>query len=316
MRYSIGIDVGGTNLKAGVVDESDRLIYTKKIPLRPFADKEEFAEILLTLTRDVAAEADISLADVAWVGVGFPGIVDNDRGIVVHITNIAIDDLDLRSVYEERLHLPLYLGNDANCAALGEYYAGVGKGTHSLVVITLGTGVGGGIVVNGKMIEGYNMTGAEVGHIVIVPHGKKCNCGRSGCYERYAAATALIEQTVEAMEAHPDSLLWEVAGGKTQNVGGKTPFDAARRGDPVAKEVCETYIDYVALGAANLINVIEPEVLAFGGGVSAQEDLMAPLTEKITRESFGYGRGVPMTKITRCSLGNDAGIIGAAMLGK
>lgn len=314
--FSIGIDVGGTNLKAGLVDEENRLIFTKKIPLRPFRNKEEFAEILLSLTQELAEEGGVPLSDIAWVGVGFPGIVNNDTGVVMHITNFPLDDLDLRTIFKQRLHLPLYLGNDGNCAALGEYYAGVGKGAHSLITLTLGTGIGGGIVLNGKIVEGYNMTGAEVGHMAIVPHGELCNCGRRGCFECYASATALIQQTRDAMNRHRDSLLWEIADGKTENVNGETPFLAARRGDAVAKQVCETYIDYLALGAANLINVIEPEVLAFGGGVSAQEDLMEPLEEKITHESFGYGRGVPMTRIVRCTLGNDAGILGAAMLGK
>lgn len=313
---SIGIDVGGTNLKAGVVDENYHLLYKKKVRLQPFSDGEEFGEMLLKLTQDVAKESGTELQDIAWVGVGFPGIVDDQRGVVVHITNLVIDDLDLRRIFRDRLGLSLHLGNDANCAALGEYYAGAGAGSHSLVVVTLGTGVGGGIVVNGKMIEGYNGTGAEVGHMVIIPHGEQCNCGRRGCYERYASANALKKYTAEAMEAHKDSLMWKLTEGKIENVEGYTAFDAARAGDPWGKEVCETYIDYVALGAANLINIIEPEVLAFGGGVCEQPDLMGPLAEKITKESFAYGRGLPMTKIVRCTLGNDAGIIGAAMLGK
>lgn len=313
---SIGIDVGGTYLKAGVVDEEYRLLYKKKIRLQPFADTAEFAEMLLQLTKDVAEESDTELKDVERVGIGFPGIVDDRRGVVVHITNIAVDDLDLRSIFRERLGLPLHLGNDANCAALGEYYAGAGKGSSSFVVVTLGTGVGGGIVLDGKTVEGCNGSGGEVGHMVIVPGGEVCNCGRRGCYERYASANALKKFTAEAMKAHRDSLLWELTEGKLENIEGYTPFEAARAGDPWGKEVCETYTDYVALGAANLVNILAPEVLAFGGGVCEQPDLMAPLVEKIARESFGCGRGLPATKIVRCTLGNDAGIIGAAMLGK
>ena len=313
---TIGIDVGGTNLKAGVVDENNQLLYKKRVRLPSFANGGEFAELLLALTQEVAKESDTPLGEIARVGVGFPGIVDDKKGVVVHITNLPIDDLALRRIFRERLDLELHLGNDANCAALGEYYAGAGMGSHSLVVITLGTGIGGGIVVNGKMIEGYNGTGAEVGHMVIVPHGEQCNCGRRGCYERYASANALKKYIIEAMEAHRDSLMWKLTEGKRENVEGYTAFDAARAGDPWGREVCETYIDYVALGAANLINIIEPEVLAFGGGVCEQPDLMGPLAEKITKESFAYGRGLPMTKIVRCTLGNDAGTIGAAMLGK
>ena len=312
----IGIDIGGTNLKAGVVDGEGKILYTKKIPLGPWQSGDYFLDQLCTLAEDAAKEAGFDKNEVASVGMGFPGAVNDETGVLTYITNIPVSGYPLREKFQQRWNVPVHLGNDANCAALGEYYAGAGRGSRSLVVVTLGTGVGGGIVLDGKILAGCNGTGGEVGHIVIVPNGDQCNCGRKGCWERYASATALKRMTVEAMNAHPESLMWELTGGDAAKAEGYTPFDAARKGDAAGAEVCSTYIEYVALGAANLVNIFQPEVLAFGGGVSAQEDLMEPLAKRIAEEDFARNAGVSSVKVTRCSLGNDAGIIGAALLGR
>lgn len=312
----IGIDIGGTNLKAGVVDGEGKILYTKKIPLGPWQSGDYFLDQLCTLAEDAAKEAGFDKSEVASVGMGFPGAVNDETGVLTYITNIPVSGYPLREKFQQRWNVPVHLGNDANCAALGEYYAGAGRGSRSLVVVTLGTGVGGGIVLDGKILAGCNGTGGEVGHIVIVPNGDQCNCGRKGCWERYASATALKRMTVEAMNAHPESLMWELTGGDAAKAEGYTPFDAARKGDAAGAEVCRTYIEYVALGAANLVNIFQPEVLAFGGGVSAQEDLMEPLAKRIAEEDFARNAGVSSVKVTRCSLGNDAGIIGAALLGR
>ncbi|MGM9618572.1 MAG: ROK family protein [Oscillospiraceae bacterium] len=313
---TIGIDVGGTNLKAGVVDESGRILHSKKIPLGPWQGGEMFTERLRTLAETAAEEAGFQKSDIAWVGMGFPGAVDDETGVLTYITNIPLSGFPVREYFQRQWDVPVYLGNDANCAALGEYHAGAGRGCRSLVVVTLGTGVGGGVVLDGKLLTGFNGTGGEVGHMVIVPGGERCNCGRIGCWERYASATALRRLTVEAMERHPESLMWQLTGGDSAKAEGYTPFDAARQGDAAAREVCEKYIDYVALGAANLINIFQPEMLALGGGVSAQEDLLEPVRRRIAQEDFARNAGLPRTRVERCALGNDAGVIGAAMLGK
>ena len=312
----IGIDVGGTNLKAGLVNERGEIVHTERIPLGPWEGEERFAARLAELAFAAAEEGGAAPGEVRSVGMGFPGIVSEERGELAYITNIPIRDMKLRALFQRHWNLPVHLGNDANCAALGEYHAGAGKGCRSLVVVTLGTGVGGGIVLDGKILEGFNGTGGEVGHMVIVPDGRACNCGRKGCWEQYASANALKRMAREGMERDRNSLMWRLTGGDPSAVEGYTPFDAARRGDETAKQVCGEYIGYVALGAANLINILEPEMLAFGGGVSAQEDLLDAVRARIEEESFAGNASVPMTRVTRCALGNDAGIIGAALLGK
>lgn len=312
----IGIDVGGTNLKAGIVDNDGRILHTKKIPLGAWQDGDYFMNQLCTLAEEAAKEAGFDKSEVESIGMGFPGAVNDETGVLTYITNIPVSGYPLREKFQQRWNVPVHLGNDANCAALGEFYAGAGRGCRSLVVVTLGTGVGGGIVLDGKILAGSNGTGGEVGHIVIVPGGDHCNCGRNGCWERYASATALKRMTVEAMNAHPESLMWQLTGGDASKAEGYTPFDAARQGDAAGAEVCKTYIDYVALGAANLVNIFQPDMLAFGGGVSAQEDLMEPLAKRIAEEDFARNAGVSSVKVSRCALGNDAGIIGAALLGK
>lgn len=311
----IGIDVGGTNLKAGVVDGEGRILHVKKLPLGPWESGDAFLAKVCTLAEEAAAEAGFQKSDVASVGMGFPGAVDDESGVLSYITNIPLGGYPLREKFQQRWQVPVHLGNDANCAALGEYYAGAGRGSRSLIVVTLGTGVGGGIILDGKMLTGSNGTAAEVGHMVIVPGGERCNCGRCGCWERYASATALKQQTRAAMRAHPESSMWQLTGGDAEKAEGYTPFDAARAGDAAAQQVCRDYIEYVALGAANLVNIFQPEVIAFGGGVSAQEDLLEPLQRRIAEEDFARNAGLASVKITRCILGNDAGIIGAAMLG-
>ncbi|MGM9662403.1 MAG: ROK family protein [Oscillospiraceae bacterium] len=313
---TIGIDVGGTNLKAGVVDESGRILHGKKIPLGPWQGGEAFTEQLCALAESTAAEAGLKKSDVAWVGMGFPGAVDDAAGVLTYITNIPLSGFPVRERFQRRWDVPVYLGNDANCAALGEYHAGAGRGCRSLVVVTLGTGVGGGVVLDGKLLTGFNGAGGEVGHMVIVPGGERCNCGRLGCWERYASATALKRLTAEAMERHPESLMWQLTGGDSAKAEGYTPFDAARQGDAAAQEVCDKYVGYVALGAANLINIFQPEVLAIGGGVSAQEDLLEPVRRRIAGEDFARNAPLPRARVERCALGNDAGVIGAAMLGR
>ena len=214
---------------------------------------------------------------------------------------------------EARLHKKIYLENDANAAALGEYAAGAGKGSQSMVAITLGTGVGGGAVLNGKLYTGFNYAGMEVGHFVIEYGGRLCTCGRKGCFEAYCSATALIKRTREVMEEHPDSLLWQLAG-SLEGVDGRTPFDAAAQGDAAAGKVIDEYVNYLGCGVASLVNIFQPEVFCIGGGPSAQgETLMAPVRYILNREDYARN-SVRRTRLVRAALGNDAGIIGAALL--
>ena len=300
----IGIDVGGTNLKAGLVDEAGNIVKVERVPL-DFQGPERFAEILAELSKRVIQEK------VRWVGVGLPGAVDG--GDVLFTTNIPMENVPLERLFRKHLDLPLLLGNDADCAAVGEFFGGAGKGTRDFAVVTLGTGVGAGIIVDGKLRGG--LAASEAGHMVIIQDGEPCNCGRRGCWERYASATGLIQQTKRAMEAHPESLLHEIAA--ESGVEGRTAFQAAEAGDEAALEVCRNYVNYLAGGLTSLINILRPEAVAIGGGVAAAPErlLLEPLREAVAKESFSR-HGGRITKVLRAELGNDAGIIGAAMLGR
>ena len=301
----IGIDVGGTNLKAGLVDEAGNIVRVERVPL-DFQGPEKFAETLAELSKQVIQEK------VRWVGVGLPGAVDG--GDVLFTTNIPMENVPLEQLFRRHLDLPLLLGNDADCAAVGEFFRGAGQGTRDFAVITLGTGVGAGIIVDGKLRGG--LASSEAGHMVIVRDGELCNCGRRCCWERYASATGLIQQTKRAMEAHPESLLHEIAA-SGNGVEGRTAFQAAEAGDETALAVCRDYVNYLAGGLASLINILRPEAVAIGGGVAAAPErlLLEPLREAVAKESFSR-HGGRITKVLRAERGNDAGIIGAAMLGR
>ncbi len=300
----IGIDVGGTNLKAGLVDETGRIMKVERTPL-DFQGPERFAQTLAELSKKVMQDK------VRWVGVGLPGAVDG--GDVLFTTNIPMENVPLEKLFRQHLDLPLLLGNDADCAAVGEFFGGAGKGTRDFAVVTLGTGVGAGIIIDGKLRGG--LASSEAGHMVICQDGEPCNCGRKGCWERYASATGLIQQTKRAMEAHPESALHQFAA--EHGVEGRTAFQAAEAGDETSLAVCRDYVNYLASGLASLINVLRPEAVAIGGGVAAAPErlLLEPLREAVAKESFSR-HGGRITRILPAELGNDAGIIGAAMLGR
>ena len=312
--YYIGIDVGGTILKAGLVDDNYRIVATKKMPLE-FESMEQMGEVLAKMALDLVSESGVSKEEVACVGMGFPGPVDNKAGVVIKTVNIPIRFMPVAEIFHRYWDIPVYLGNDADCAALGEYYHYEDKDIESLILVTLGTGIGTGIILNGKIHAGINGCAGEGGHITIVHGGEDCTCGRRGCWERYGSATALVRQTQRAMENAPDSKMWELTGG-IENVSGRTAFEAARMGDAAAQAVVEQYLDYLADGLANFVNIFQPEVIALGGGVSHEKDesLLLPLRERISTMCFGR-EAQRHTKLVKATLGNDAGIIGAALLG-
>ena len=303
----IGIDVGGTNLKAGLVDGQGNILRVKRISM-DFQGPEAFAGTLAELSQAVLEEG----GSAEYVGIGLPGAVSG--GNVLFTTNIPMENVPLEQLFRKHLDLPLLLGNDADCAAVAEFFCGAGRGTEDFAVMTLGTGIGVGLILNGKLRGGA--VSSEAGHIVMRRGGELCNCGRDGCWERYASATGLIRLTKEVMECRPDSLLHEIAG-QHGGVEGRTAFLAAERGDEAALEVCREYVEDLADGAVSLINVIRPEVIAIGGGVAAAPErlLLEPLREAVAKESFSR-HGGRITKVLRAERGNDAGIIGAAMLGR
>lgn len=310
MNYYAGIDLGGTFIKCGIVDEEGKIVVKDKIPTgkeRPYA---EIAADMAKLVKDLAASAGV---EVKAAGIGSPGTIDSKNGVIVYSNNIQWSKVPLAKEVEKNLSLPVAITNDANAAALGENFCGAGKKYRSMILVTLGTGVGGGIVIDGKLFEGNRSAGTEIGHEVIRMRGEKCTCGRRGCFEAYASATALINQTKRAMIKNPDSALWKAAG-SLDEVNGKTAFDAAETGDRAATRVVRNYIAYLAEGIANLINSFRPEAVLLGGGVCAQGDgLLKPLRRKVARLVYGGMKYAPV-KIETASLGNDAGLCGAAAL--
>lgn len=312
--YYIGVDLGGTNVAIGIMDEHYQLVRKGSTPT-PANDPEGIVQAMADLCSKLVEEAGISFDDVAYAGIASPGIVDREAGEVVYANNINFKHFPLSKLLMDKIPLKaVYLENDANAAALGEAKAGAARGTKNSVMITLGTGVGGGIIIDGKVYMGSNCAAGELGHIVIEKDGRPCTCGRKGCWEAYSSATGLIRMTKEKLEACPDSRMHERVQ-KDGKVSGRTAFDMSREGDKAAQEVVDTYISYLACGIGNLINIFQPEILVIGGGISGEkENLLAPLRPLMLTESYGGGV-VKATELKIAELGNDAGIIGAACLG-
>ena len=276
--YRIGVDLGGTNIVAGVVDEFYKIVGKgKRKTACPRPAKEILADIAICVNEAVK-DAGITMDEVSSIGIGTPGSGNKRLGIIEYANNLGFDKVPARDVLSKSFDQPIYLENDANCAALGEAVAGAGGNVENFVAITLGTGVGSGIIVNGKIVNGCNDAAGEMGHSVIVVDGEPCTCGRRGCWEAYSSATALVRQTKKAMQENKDSLMWEIVGGDLDNVNGRTAFDGMRKGDIAAKVVVDKYIKYLAAGITNTINVFQPDVLCVGGGIGCEgEPLLAPI---------------------------------------
>ncbi len=309
----IGIDLGGTNIAAGLVSEDGKILCQSSTPTLNKREAVEIVKDMAMLIEKIAKDYGIAVSDIKGVGVGCPGSVDYDNGVVVYANNLKMDMFPLADELKKLTGLPVSIDNDANCAAMGEYVVYEDK-VKDFILVTLGTGVGGGIILNRKMLHGFNGAGGEVGHIVIETDGEECTCGRKGCWESYASVTALISQTKKAMEENPDSLMHEFAK-KEGAVTGRTSFDAAKAGDKAAQEVVSQYAIYVAEGITNLENIFQPEMICIGGGISREgEYLVSPIREFVKK--YGYNRNMERTEIVTAKLFNDAGIIGAAMLAR
>ena len=318
MKYYVGIDLGGTNIVAGVVDENYKIIAKASTKTNCPRPEKEIAEDMAKMAVEAVKNADLTLDDIEWIGIGTPGIANSSTGIIEYSNNLGFKDTPMVKYITEfigRKDTPVFIENDANAAAYGEYVAGAAKGAKNAVCITLGTGVGGGIIIDGKIYAGSNFAGAEIGHTVIEVDGAQCSCGRKGCFEAYSSATGLIRMSKEAMEQFPDSIMNKMADEKGK-VTARTSFDAMRAGDKAAKDVVDKYIKYLAAGITNTINIFQPDVLCIGGGVCNEGDpLLLPMKELVAKEV--YTRNSPKnTEIVIAKLGNDAGIIGAAFLGR
>ena len=313
MNY-IGVDLGGTNIVVGLIDEDGKIIKSLNRPTEKERGVEPIFDDIFDMCNELINEFKLDNTNLKGVGIGIPGTIDDKNGVIVYSNNIKINNFNVREYAKGKLDYEIRMANDADCAALGEVAAGSAKGCSNAIVVTLGTGVGGGIIIDGKIFAGFYPGGAEIGHQIIEKDGRPCSCGNHGCFEAYSSASALILAAKKKAEENKDSILYKLVEGDVEKMNAKIPFDAAQSGDKAGEEVIDEYLDYLAVGIANLINVFKPEAILLGGGVSKQEEnLTVPLTERVKK--LAYGGDMP-TVIKIASLGNDAGLIGAAMLNK
>ncbi len=319
IMYYIGVDLGGTNIAAGVVNSDYKILAKGSVPTNANRPSEEIIKDMADLCHKLVAEAKLNDSDIEYVGIASPGSIDHDNGTVLRAANLHFENFSIVDTLKKYFPVKrVLLENDANAAALGEAVAGAAKGVAHAIMVTLGTGVGGGIIIDHKVYSGFNYTGGELGHMCIEHGGRLCTCNQRGCWEAYSSATALIQMTGEKIDecaAKGIPTLMTDMVKKDGKISGKTAFAAAKQGDAPAAEVVDMYISYLACGIINIINIFQPEILVIGGGICNEGDnLMKPLIEKVFDNTFTGRRAAPTT-IKVAELGNDAGIIGAAALG-
>ena len=314
--YRIGIDLGGTNIAVGLVNEEHKIVAKKTTPTLANREAEAIAADMARLCVEVCEANGINIKDIANIGIASPGIANPVNGCVEYANNLPFRRFPIVQILSDTLGVDrskIKIANDANAAAWGEAVAGAAKGSANSIMVTLGTGVGGGIIIDNKILVGFNSAAGEIGHIVIEQDGAQCGCGRRGCWEAYSSATALIRMTKEAVEecrasGRYTSML------SAERISGRTACDAMRAGDEVATEVYNKYVKYLATGITNLVNIFQPEVISLGGGVSNEgQSLIDAITPYVRAEQYG-GDVVALTQLRIATLGNDAGIIGAAAL--
>ena len=314
--YNLGIDLGGTNVAAGVVDKDYKIVSKYSVPTDASKGIDCIIDNIAAAANGAIKEAGLKLSDINSIGIGSPGSINAKTGVVDFAANLGFDHTPLADLVSAKMGgIAVHVENDANVAAYAEFVAGSAKGVENSVTVTLGTGVGGGIIINGKVYSGFNNKGGELGHIVIERDGWQCTCGRRGCWEAYASVSGLIRLTKQEMQSDKTSAMWAECGGDIDKVNGLTSFNAMRRGDPAGMYVVRSYLKSVAVGIVDVINILQPEVLCIGGGISKEGDtLLIPVREMVKNELFTRNSDAT-TEIRIAKLGNDAGIIGAALLG-
>lgn len=310
--YQIGVDLGGMTIKAGIVTDEGEILFEQCVDTKPERENIEIMKSIRDLVLDLLKTSNIDKSEIRSVGIGTPGTIDFENGIVVEAYNLGFTNLNMREILTEMLDLPIFVENDANCAAYGEFYIGSAKGNKSICMLTIGTGLGSGLILNGKAVNGSFNCGGEIGHMVLTVGGNPCTCGRNGCFEAYCSATALIKATKEIAEKNHDSLLYKKVNGDIDKLTPIILFDAKREGDKSAIEVIDKFNLYFAEAIANIINAVEPEVIVIGGGVSRQGEYLLEDIRKLTYEKC-FSKA-SKTKIITATLFNDAGIIGASFL--
>ena len=306
--YIVAIDLGGTNIAAAVLDEKFNILLKDSTPTLLNRPYEEIADDIGKLILSLISKAGISADEVLRIGIGAPGIPNNQTGLISDNANFHWQNFPLRAHIQKFLNKPVYMANDANAAARAEFTLGSGKGSNNFLMLTLGTGVGGGIVIDKKLYVGSRFIAGEIGHYPLKAGGRKCGCGSEGCIEQYCSATALVKRASELLAEYPDSTL-----NKTQKITAKSVVDAARENDALGKKVFDEYVCDLGYTLAGLVNMFDPDVIALGGGVAgAGEFLLEPLRKFFITKTIHST--LVDTKIVCAQMGNDAGIIGAALL--
>ncbi|MDD2434043.1 MAG: ROK family protein [Bacilli bacterium] len=314
IMISLGVDIGGTSIKGASINEDGQIIARFSLPIIAKETGKETLEKLGEKILSFINENNIQKKEILGLGVGCPGAINSEKGVIDYSNNLSWSNVPLKEILEKATNLKVKVINDANAAALGEAIFGAGKEASSVILLTLGTGVGGGIIINGQVYEGNEGKGAELGHTVIEIDGRLCTCGRRGCLEAYASATALISDTKEMLEKNRDSLMWILVHDNINEVNGATPFNGKLKGDKYAEEIIDSYIKYLGEGVLNFCNIFRPETVVLSGGIAQQgKDLLDPLIDYCEKRDYGF-KGTPKVKITTAQLGYDSGIFGAASL--
>lgn len=313
--YYIGVDLGGTNIKAGLVSQDGKILNQSIIRTRKGEAYSLVLEDIAKQIQRLVYSANVPMSEVEHIGIGVPGVVDNNKGIVVRAVNIDFSDVPIREEFKKYFDVPMYIENDANCALLAESKFGVAKDYDNSIMITLGTGIGGGIIINKEVYRGINYAAGELGHMSIVFDGRKCSCGRRGCWEMYASAVALKNLAIHAVESNKNTKMYAIVNGDIKKIESRVVFAAAKDGDVVANDVLDEYISYLSFGIINLINIFQPGVIVIGGGISNAGEYFLQKVFKSINKSSEMGQDLEKrTQIKLASLGNDAGILGAAFL--
>ena len=311
----IGIDLGGTNIAVGVVSEAGSILAetsAKTLAERPY---QEVIRDMAACVMKAVTKAGMTEADISSIGIGIPGVAQGDSGVVFNCTNLGWINVPLRAEMQKYINKPVFIDNDANVAALAESYFGVSAGYKSSVMITLGTGVGGGIVINGRPWAGAHGRGGEIGHMTLVPDGAPCTCGNNGCVERYCSATAIIRMAKQECYSFPNTAILKKAGGDINRVNAKLVIDAAKEGDASALRVFNSFVKYLAMTINDITAFFDPDIIVLGGGVSYAGDFLLNNVAALLPR-YQMFKALPLPKLALAKLGNEAGIVGAAMLGK
>lgn len=309
----IGIDLGGTNIGIGIVDDENNLICKESNPTKKERGFNKITEDIVILISKIIKTNNISKDEIRGIGIGVPGIINPQNGVVVNCVNLKWNNVDIKKAIEDKLNIPVSVGNDATVAGVAELVVGAMKGCKSGVLITLGTGIGGGIIINGEVYDGFHGVGSEIGHMIVGENYYNCNCGRNGCLETFSSSTAIINYARKLIEEGNGSTIIDRVNGDLINIDGKIIFEEAKEGDDIARKVIDRMTNYLAIGIMNIVSVIDPEIFVIGGGLSASgEYLLTMIREKLSKIS--YYNGMDIGKIALSKIGNDGGIIGAAAL--